>query len=1565
MQENGRFPDPKDNVHIPTSEAASRADTVLNNEFRPATMAGTLPHQRPATTSTRPVTVGDPRRGGVCIEQSPLAKRAMRPHFPALHLRDLLEHSAPSTVAKCKPAAAVIQGEESALPSQSLQSGLEDDVGQADIAPEGPSGTATEAEGGTDANWQMAYDPVSRGLYYFHKITKETSWDRPDSYQSIAEPGLYTIQSHPSQEKSTRGQRAALGGPTATAHHQALCPRQIQRDLIQQFRHKFDGANAEAERMRSTAQEHGGLDSTEGCIKIAKPSGEVNPEQQLRRIQGGAQCEHSNESRPTKRSESGFRASREFAPDKLFEAFQSIPSGWQYGNGYQPPRPNTARIPGHVQMGVGKRPVTSGNSRPPTYSLQPQCPQDSPREALQVLDQRTQNACSSTDAPCPAMPENDINKPETSQRESAIYSHHAVSEVKSNAEGSNTEVCPGKTKNRGAKGATRGTAGSIAEKGSLAFALRGAGVTFKETDTIGDTMVKKMFSLKDFDWKRDLWKEDRARLNPEENENLRIQKAKERAEEDRYMRREKRKFVRRQYELAVQNGENPSPKDFSPLLSEESEDDTQKWTPEGGDEVARTLTPQRTITPEPDFCASHTETAVVIPKQVDYGWKIELRRKWAAKDNSKDVVTDDEVVANRFMKTVASRPRHPEAIEEERRKLAKLYFDGFGHGAFQRRRLISAGPVRYGQDNPFPAKFLGGYTSLVAEYEGLEHPDDGPMGVRLLEGGEIVKNYLQSRWDMIEKHIREVRSGLFMSPGHKEDMQQKQHRGAPHTSKPDPELADSVCAVGNTSEGANRSSSSIKPDVRLASIDGVDVEYSSVPEIQSILDKVGERVDIVIQRPCGKRATVLSVRREVLQADFGMNGEGKGHSNITLGVADDAEEEPMPTNRRGIVVSQANSVPQASKSSDFPRQESRDIVSEGDLMRQPSTESLTSFMSSCAGTSDKSLDFPSRNVSEILSFMLNHKKDANVQATALRALTNFIVPGGVDGPVGICGGQTGAGQPGCGKYGAWAEIQSIVAEAGVIEVCLEEMRIHHHCFPPNPFLASRNVRLRGIELLAALALANETNRMRIGGAGGIQAVIRAMTHNVRADFSDLRDLPLAAAGCLALRNICVNQKVNLMIFEQERGLDLLLACLKTFGESPHVQEGATGLLRSLSLGSDQARQRIQTVRIGALSTGDLLRRQAQLTEIFPVGAVVEARYAADNKWYQAEITGRKDDLYAIKWADGTWPHLRGATGHGREACQASTIFDDLDVDRNGVLSRRELHAGLIKTGFTAKRIQSTLPLLFGALDTDGDEGITKDEFVVHLHRAKDERTRIHDLVKDSADLRLLVPQKGDLEQAGNEVMDKEADGALSSLKTEESTNLTRTRGLSREARRKTAVNEVCYHHEKALYVAPRQVDEAQDMSVSPVSGRTIQDDPKRFSENGWNSLKHPIWHPRMPVKAPNGLTRRRAKERENEREVQRERWKHQRQMMALQNNQLQGRGAVKTTEVQTQSTKNQALLHMRRIETLLRTLGNQEAGPAEKPPDSPIRKLINNVFARMKKHEKHNTEYKHYHTKAL
>ena len=1524
MQENGRFPDPKDNVHIPThiqsSEAASRADTALNIESRPATTAGTLPHQRPTTTkddsggtgrrgaawrerqgqsapgvqqTTRPVTVGDPR-GRVCIEQSPLAKRATRPHFPALHLRDLLEHSAPSTAANCRPASAVIQGEESALPSHSLQSGHEDDVRQADIAPEGSSGTAMEAEGGTDANWQMAYDPVSRGLYYFHKITKETSWDRPDSCQSISEPGtghgLYTIQSHPSQEKSTRGQRAALGGPTATAHHEALSPRRIQRDLIQQFRRKFDGANAEAERMRSTTQERGRLDSTEGCIKIAKPSGgqEVNPEQELRQSQGGAQSEHTNESRPTKRSESGFRASRESAPDKLFEAFQSIPSGWQYGNGYQPPRPNTARIPGHVQMGVGKRPVTSGSSRPPICSLQSQCPQDSsippdtpkpisPREALQVLDQRTENASSSTDAPRPAMPENDINEPETLQRESAIYSPHTVSEVKSNAQASNTEVCQGKTKGRGAENARGGT-GSIAERGSLALALRGAGVTFKEADTIGDTMVKKMFSLKDFDWKRDLWKEDRARLNAEEKEKLWIQKAKERAEEDRYMRREQRKFVRRQYELAVQNGENPSPKDFSPLLSEESEDDTREWTPEGGDEVARTLTPQRTITPEEDFCALHTATAVVIPKQVDHSWKIELRRKWAAKNNSKDVVTDDEVVANRFMETVASRPRHPEAIQEERRSLAKLYFEGFGHGAFQRRCLMSAGPVRYGQDNPFPAKFLGGYTSLVAEYEGLEHPDDGPMGVRLLEGGEIVKNYLQSRWDMIDKHTREVRMGLFMSPGHKEDMQQKQHRGQPHTSEIDPELASVIDAV--------------------------------IPD-------------------------------------------------------HDAEEEPMPMMSRGIVVSQANSVPQDSKSSDCPRQESRDIVSESDSMRQPSAESLTSFMSSCAATSDKSFEFPSRNVSEILSLMLNHKKDANVQATALRALTNFIVPGGVDGPVGICGGQTGAGQPGCGRYGAWAEIQSIVAEAGVIEVSLEEMRIHHHCFPPNPFLASRNVRLRGIELLAALALANETNRMRIGGAGGIQAVIRAMTHNVRADFSDLRDLPLAAAGCLALRNICVNQKVNLMIFEQERGLDLLLACLKTFGESPLVQEGTIGLLRSLSLNSDQARQRIQTVRIGALSTGDLLRRQAQLTEIFPIGAVVEARYAADKKWYQAEITGRKDDLYAIKWADGTWPHLRGATGHGMEAFQASTIFDDLDVDRNGVLSRRELHAGLIKTGFTAKRIQSTLPLLFDALDTDGDGGITKDEFVVHLHRAKDERTRIYDLVKDSADLRLLAPQKGDLEQAGNELMNKEADGAFSSLKTQESTNLIRTRGLSREARRKTAVNEVCFHHEKGRYVAPRQVEEIQDMLVSPVSGRPIQDDPERFSENGWNSLKHPIWHPRMPVKAPNGLTRRRAKERENEREVQRERWKHQRQMMALQNNQLQGRGAVKTTEVQTQSTKNQALLHMRRIETLLRTLGNEEAGPADKPPDSPIRTLINNVFARMKKHEKHNPEYKHYHTKAL
>ena len=207
--------------------------------------------------------------------------------------------------------------------------------------------------------------------------------------------------------------------------------------------------------------------------------------------------------------------------------------------------------------------------------------------------------------------------------------------------------------------------------------------------------------------------------------------------------------------------------------------------------------------------------------------------------------------------------------------------------------------------------------------------------------------------------------GLFMSPGHKEDMQQKQHRGQPHTSEIDPELASVIDAV--------------------------------IPD-------------------------------------------------------HDAEEEPMPMKSRGISVSQANSVPQDSKSSDCPRQESRDIVSESDSMRQPSAESLTSFMSSCAGTSDKSFDFPSRNVSEILSFMLNHKKDANVQATALRALTNFIVPGGVDGPVGICGGQTGAGQPGCGRYGAWAEIQSIVAEAGVIEVSLAPCT----CEPRNSRPAGRD-----------------------------------------------------------------------------------------------------------------------------------------------------------------------------------------------------------------------------------------------------------------------------------------------------------------------------------------------------------------------------------------------------------------------------------------------------------------------------------------------------------------------------
>ena len=55
------------------------------------------------------------------------------------------------------------------------------------------------------------------------------------------------------------------------------------------------------------------------------------------------------------------------------------------------------------------------------------------------------------------------------------------------------------------------------------------------------------------------------------------------------------------------------------------------------------------------------------------------------------------------------------------------------------------------------------------------------------------------------------------------------------------------------------------------------------------------------------------------------------------------------------------------------------------------------------------------------------------------------------------------------------------------------------------------------------------------------------------------------------------------------------------------------------------------------------------------------------------------------------------------------------VDRDGLLTRKELWEGLIQEGYDKHNVEKRLPLLFGSLDKDGDGEITKQEFVNHLH----------------------------------------------------------------------------------------------------------------------------------------------------------------------------------------------------------------------------------------------------------
>lgn len=70
------------------------------------------------------------------------------------------------------------------------------------------------------------------------------------------------------------------------------------------------------------------------------------------------------------------------------------------------------------------------------------------------------------------------------------------------------------------------------------------------------------------------------------------------------------------------------------------------------------------------------------------------------------------------------------------------------------------------------------------------------------------------------------------------------------------------------------------------------------------------------------------------------------------------------------------------------------------------------------------------------------------------------------------------------------------------------------------------------------------------------------------------------------------------------------------------------------------------------------------------------------------------------------------------AVNMGRLFERLDVDKNGCLSRNELREGLMQEGYDDEEIQRRLPLLFNSMDKDADGDITKEEFVAHFDANK-------------------------------------------------------------------------------------------------------------------------------------------------------------------------------------------------------------------------------------------------------
>ncbi len=74
--------------------------------------------------------------------------------------------------------------------------------------------------------------------------------------------------------------------------------------------------------------------------------------------------------------------------------------------------------------------------------------------------------------------------------------------------------------------------------------------------------------------------------------------------------------------------------------------------------------------------------------------------------------------------------------------------------------------------------------------------------------------------------------------------------------------------------------------------------------------------------------------------------------------------------------------------------------------------------------------------------------------------------------------------------------------------------------------------------------------------------------------------------------------------------------------------------------------------------------------------------------------------------------------HSRDE-DPSRLFDRFDLDQNGTLSAAELQAGLLQEGFSDKEILKRLPFLFKQMDVDGDDSISKEEFISKWNSMRD------------------------------------------------------------------------------------------------------------------------------------------------------------------------------------------------------------------------------------------------------